>query len=305
VLSAFHVLPSFCGKTHSLASPLFGGQASDTNIYRILTDPSAKGIYYFNRFRQTGTWGTELKPENEWGKIECDPIVPETLWNQVNQIIEEQQASWKRPGKPPVHVFGSLLHCACGHKMYMRPKYPKYLCRKCHNKISVDELEGIFHKEMKTYFAQPDRIAEHLKAASKNLAGKETLLTAHEREIQKVREQMTRTHQLYVEGQITAQGFGQFYKPAEERLNQLTAALPKLQAEVDFLKVNKVSATEVLHEATTLHDRWPTLPSEDKRKTAEALAEQIVIGEAEIDIKWTWRPTSEELCKTQQRLGLG
>jgi site-specific DNA recombinase len=131
----------------------------DTNIYRILTDTSAKGVYYFNRFRQTGTWRTELKPENEWGKVECEAIVPETLWNQVNQIIEEQLKSWKRPGKAPVHVFGSLLHCACGHKMYMRSKYPKYSCRKCHNKISISDLEEIFHKEMKAFFAQPERIS--------------------------------------------------------------------------------------------------------------------------------------------------
>ena len=71
---------------------------------------------------------------------------------------------------------------------------------------------------------------------------------------------MHRTHRLYFEEQITAQGFGDFYKPAEERLNQLNVELPKLEAEVDFLKVNKLSADDVIHEATTLHDRWPKLP---------------------------------------------
>lgn len=30
---------------------------------------------------------------------------------------------------------------------------------------------------------------------------------------------------------LTVQGFGQFYKPAEERLNQLLTELPKLEAE--------------------------------------------------------------------------
>jgi len=277
----------------------------DTNIFRILTDTSAKGVYYFNRVRQTGTWRMETKPENEWGKIECEPIVPESLWTQVNQIIEEQSGSWKRPGKAPVHVFGSLLHCACGSKMYVRAKYPKYFCRKCCNKIPLPDLENIFHQEMKAFFAQPERIAQHLTDANKNLSEKGTLLSAHEREIQKVREDMTRTHRLYLDGQITPQGFGQFYKPAEERLNQLQAQLPKLQAEVDFLKVNKLSADEVLREAATLHARWPGLTADDKRKIAEALVEKVVIGDNEIDITWSWRPTSEELCKSQQKLGLG
>src|ERR1041385_5460545 len=57
----------------------------DTQVLRVLIDPSAKGIYYFNRFRQTGkSWKTEPKPESEWGKVECPAIVPESLWNQVN-----------------------------------------------------------------------------------------------------------------------------------------------------------------------------------------------------------------------------
>ena len=50
-------------------------------------------------------------------------------------------------------------------------------------------------------------------------------LQAHEREIQKVRDEMTRTHRLYIDEQITAQGFGEFYKPAEVRLNQLVSEL--------------------------------------------------------------------------------
>jgi site-specific DNA recombinase len=70
-------------------------------------------------------------------------------------------------------------------------------------------------------------------------------------------------------------------------LNQLSAELPKLQAEVDFLRVNKFSADDILHEANTLHDRWPSLPLEDKRKIAESLVEKIVMGENEIDITFS------------------
>jgi site-specific DNA recombinase len=148
-------------------------------------------------------------------------------------------------------------------------------------------------------------IAEHLKAADKNLSEKQTLLVAHEREIHKVREEMTCTHRLYLDGQITAQGFGEFYKPAEERLNQLSAGFPKLQAEVDFLKMNQLSADDILHEANTLYARWPKLPLDDKRKIAESLVEKITIGDKEIDITFSYLPTSEEVCKYQQGLRPG
>ena len=113
---------------------------------------------------------------------------------------------------------------------------------------------------------------------------------------------MTRTHRLYLDGQITSQGFGQFYKPAEERLNQLTAELPKLQAEVDFLKVNTLSADEILNEAGTLYGRWPSLPMDEKRKIAESLVEKITIGDAEIDITFSYLPAAEEACINQQTL---
>ena len=71
---------------------------------------------------------------------------------------------------------------------------------------------------------------------------------------------MTRTHRLYLDGHITPQGFGQFYKPARREAKPAASELPKLQAEIDFLKVNNLSTDEVLHEAQTLYDRWPTLP---------------------------------------------
>ena len=52
------------------------------------------------------------------------------------------------------------------------------------------------------FFAQPERIAEYLRQANKNLSEKETLLHAHEKEVQKVRDEMTHTHRLYLDGEI-------------------------------------------------------------------------------------------------------
>jgi site-specific DNA recombinase len=190
--------------------------------------------------------------------------------------------------------------------MYVRTGSPKYVCRECNNKIPIVDMEAIFHDELKGFFANHDRIAAHLTEANQNLAEKQTLLAAHEREIQKIRDEMTRTHRLYLDGGITSQGFGQFYKPAEEKLNQLLVELPKLQAEVDFLKVNNLSADEVLAEAKTLYDRWPELPTDSKRKIAESIVEKIVVGDGEIEINLSCLPTSEELTKSQQTLrGLG
>ena len=189
--------------------------------------------------------------------------------------------------------------------MYVRAGSPKYVCRKCCNKIPIVDLEAIFHQEMKAFFAQPKRIARHLQEADRNLVEKSAMLDTHKREIQKVRDEMHQTHQLYLKQQISGDGFRDLYKPVEKRLNQLQAELPKLEAEVDFLRVNKLSAADILHEANSLYDQWPKMPVESKRKIAESLVEKIVIGEGEIDITFSYLPSSEELCKNQQGLRPG
>ena len=275
----------------------------DTSIQRILSESSAKGVYVFNTMRMTGTWRTETKPESEWGRAECPPIVSEDLWNQVNQIIEEQLKSWKKPGKPPVHLFSgsSLAPAATG--CMSPPTARNTSAANAATRYPLPTLESITRSELKVFFGEPKRIAGHLRQADRNLAEKSALLDTHKREIQKAKEEMHQTHQLYLHKQISGDGFRDLFAPAEERMKQLQAELPKLEAEVDFLKVNKLSADDVLHEANTLHDRWPKLPFEDKRKIVEALIEKIVIGNGEIDITFSHLPSPEEQCKNQQRLG--
>lgn len=274
----------------------------DMHVTRVLVESSAKGIYYFNRVKKNGDWRYVEKPESEWGKVVCEPIVPEALWDDVNRIIEEQLKTNKWPGKLPAHTFSNIAWCTCGGKMYVRNGTPKYLCRKCNNKIPVDDLEAIFHEELSAFFIAPEKIAAHLIEANQTIADKEKLLTTHQQAIEKVRTEMRGTHQLYLDGSITSQGFGEFYKPAEERLNQLIKELPKLQAEMDYLRVNELSADAVLTEARALYGRWPSLAVDEKRKIAESLCQRITIGRDEIDLTLSYLPTSEEQCNSQQKL---
>jgi len=62
-----------------------------------------------NRIRKTGSWAGTEKPEEEWGKTECEAIVTADLWDQVNRIIEESLKAWKKPGKVPMNPFGNRI----------------------------------------------------------------------------------------------------------------------------------------------------------------------------------------------------
>ena len=80
--------------------------------------------------------------------------------------------------------------------------------------------------ELHQFYGSKDQVAVRLNYARKNLVDTEQALASLQRQIVKVREDMKQTHQLYLEGHVTPQGFGEFYKPAEERLNQY--CLPNL-----------------------------------------------------------------------------
>ena len=149
--------------------------------------------------------------------------------------------------------------------MYVAKDSGKYFCRKCCNKIPAEKLENTVHNQLQKYFGEPKLIAEPLQEAAHNLVEKSALLDTHRRKIQKVKDEMRQTHQLYLDKQISGDGFRDLNAPAEERKKHLEAELPRLEAEADFLKINNPSTKDVVGESLTLYERWPHLPQEEKR----------------------------------------
>lgn len=101
---------------------------------------------------------------------------------------------------------------------------------------------------------------------------------------------------------ITDKALGEYHRPAEEQLKQLFEQLPRLEAEVSVLKVNNVSAEEVIYEAKTLYEQWPKLDNDQKRTIIEATFERIEFWDGKLRIRYSGLPTSEELCKNQQQM---
>jgi site-specific DNA recombinase len=186
--------------------------------------------------------------------------------------------------------------------MYVFSRSPKYICPECRNKITVEDMEGVFHDELNDFFVSQDKIKGHLANANQNLADKKVRLEAHTRQIEKVRTEMRKTYQLYQEDQITPEGFGKVYRPLEDQERALTAELPKLQAEVDAIEMHQISAEEVLAEATGLHRKWPHFGQEEKRRIIESIVEKVTLSGDTIDITWSYLTSSEELTKRQRNV---
>ena len=279
-----------------------GSQFTDTTVDRLLRDPTAKGVRRANYTKSTGDkkhW--VVKPESEWVLTEVEPIVSVDLWQQCNALLDERREKGKRPGKRPVHLFAGVAFCHCGEKMYPPSNTPKYVCRKCRNKIPMADLEGVFQEQLKEFFISPTEIASYLAQADETISAKLELLDSLESERRKLRDEMEKVYRLYVADGISVDGFRQTYGPLEERAKQLTDELPRLQAEVDYLRIQQLSRDEVLSEARDLYSRWPQLTAEEKQRIVEAVVQRIVIGEKDVAIDLCYVPSFSEIVATGQR----
>ena len=71
---------------------------------------------------------------------------------------------------------------------------------------------------------------------------------------------------LFLDDELTSEGFGRIYRPLEERLKGMDEELPRLQGEVDFLKVQFLARDEILSGARDLYGRWDSLTKDDLNK---------------------------------------
>lgn len=278
-----------------------GANFTDTTVSRLLRDPAAKGTKRNNHTRGRDGNGQATQPEEEWVYTKVEPIVSEELWEQCNAILDSQEKKRTKPARKAVNLFAGVTYCGCGSKMYVLSNSPKYTCLKCRNKIATGDLEEIFHEQLKAFFFSPEEISNYLRQADQVIAEKEDLLQSLTEEERKIRQEMSKVYKLYMDDEITSKGFGEYYKPLEERLAQMQDRIPELEAEIDFLKIQHLSSDQMLQEARDLYTRWPNLSTDEKRAIVEHITEQITITNDEVTITLAYLPTSSELMAKEQQ----
>ena len=274
-----------------------GAHFTSKTVTRLLQDPTAKGIHRGNyTTRNSQTNQCSIKPESEWYLHEVEALVSEDIWNECNKLIDDSYSKQKRPAKKPVHIFAGIAHCECGQIMYVPSNSPKYICRGCRNKISIDDLDGIFCDEIKGYSLSPEAIAHYLKSSNESATAKERLIAVQQEELQRVRKEIQRTFDLYQQEKLDAEGFSKFHAPLEERRKQLEAEIPRLEAQVDILNVNTLSAAEIASQASNLYDHWQTMQPEEKRGIIEVITDKIIIGKDEITVSLSYSPSCKDMA---------
>lgn len=279
-----------------------GSKFTDTTVVRLIQDTTAKGIYRSNHTYRDAKGKLHLKPEEEWIHTPVPALISPELWEECNSLITRRVHGNQKRARTAVHLFAGLLHCGCGQKMYVFSRSPKYICKRCKNKIPMEDLEEIFRAELEAFFIDPVKLQKLLAVSSQELVEKERHLDQHRKQLDTIKDEMEKTYRLYQESQISTQGFGKIYKPLEEREAELSLELAKLEGEYDAMKIHQISAEEVTKEATHLQEIWPRLDQSEKRRIVESITEKIVITVDEINITFSYLPSSEELIKEQRNL---
>lgn len=279
-----------------------GAKFTDTTIERLLRDPTAKGERRANYTRSQGrgkAWA--LKPEEEWVVSSVQAVVSGDVWDQAIAILDDRRAKSEKPARRAVHLFTGLVRCECGQKMYVPWKVPKYVCYECRNKIGVADLEAVFQEQLKGFLLSPEDVANYLGQADDEIRSREERLSSLEDDLGRVRADMEKFHRLYLADQISMDGFGRQYRPLEEREKALQEEVPRLQGELDFLRIQAMAKDDILAGAKDLSARWPALSSQEKRQIVEAVVEAVRVGKEDVEIDLGYFPSSAEIATQRQR----
>jgi site-specific DNA recombinase len=270
-----------------------GRPFKNTTVERLLLDATAKGEHRANytKARPDGK-GWDFKPEHEWVVSQVEPIVTEEVWRQANAILASHRRGKRPVARRPVHLFAGLTFCHCGERMYVPSNTPKYVCRKkgCRNKVPQADLERVFAEQLRLFALSPEEVARSLAEKDEELQAKAALLDGLRLEATRLKAEADKLYALYLKDELTSRGFGERNTPIEERRVQIEEELPRLQGEIDFLRIEHLSGEEVAAEALDLYRRWEDLSPEDRRAIIQAIVERVTVGKDEIEITLAYLP---------------
>ena len=269
-----------------------GSRFSDTTVARLIADPTARGLHRANYTRtddRSKNWS--LKPEDEWVYTPVEAIVSEELWDRCNAVLNARRGSRKPQTRKPVHLFAGFTACGCGGKMNVWSNSPKYVCAACRNKIPADDLEAVYREQLRGFLLSPDQLAAHYEAANETIAEREKLIASMEAELRRIGTEDERLYQLYLADGLTPGDFKRRQRPLSERRAQLEEELPRVQAQLDVIRIGMASHGETLEEARDLWSRWEELSREEKRSIIETITDRIVVHKEEVEIHLLYIPS--------------
>jgi site-specific DNA recombinase len=169
--------------------------------------------------------------------------------------------------------------------------------------MPIGDLEAVYREQLHHFLISPDEIDAHDAAAVEAMREKERLIASAEAELRRIETEDENLFQLYAARELTKEDFGRRHRPLSERRGQLEDELPRVQAELDILRISTFSRKEALGEARDLTARWADLPLQEKRQIVEAITDRIVIGKEDVEITLLHLPSGSDSQKATRPHG--
>jgi site-specific DNA recombinase len=276
------------------------GPWTTTTLRRILTDSVYCGVKIANYSRSRGdkkSW--VLKPENEWIRTSVDPIVDQETWSKVQVMIGKLPGrTQKRTPKEGRYLFGGLLTCECGTKLYVIPykgmSGNRYVCRNCKNKVDEDDVLSVLRKALRDMVLSPERLA--CKDFPDEDGDLKKRIGVLKKDLKTVQGRIKKAHELYAAGKIDQKGFSERYDPLREQQETIEKELPRLQMEIDSAEVKRNSREYVIRQAETFSQMWDKLNESQKRELARKLVAGATVGRDQVELAFRYMPEFTPPC---------
>lgn len=264
-----------------------GGNFHGSTVKRWLRDPISKGLRRANYTQEsTVNQAMRIKPQEEWYFHKCPAIVSEELWQQVNDILDAQDAERKPILNRKVHLFTNYIFCHCGSRMNVRSRLTHYKCtsKDCTNKIPRDVLEEAFKSRLDEFLDSKKELETYFNQSGNTLKQKEQELELAKKKHSDVQEQLQKLLDLHLQGQIPTEAFSEYHSKPYEQSLQLQQQIASLEAEVVSYSVQQESTSYLIEHSKKIYEKWHDYPRDKKREIIESVLESVVIGADTIDL---------------------
>ncbi len=269
-----------------------GGKWTDNTVGRNLPCTSAKGVSATNKTTTDAEGNRVPRPESEWNHYECERLVSDEIWDEVQRLAGVEPEPSPSPAKTPaapriVHPFAGLAFCACGEKMRVPSNTPKYVCPSCRTKIPIDDLEGIFQDELGDFLA--DRKDLLARFVADPVAGKRSLaISKTQAVLQKLEFERDNVLSLFHAKKLSFQEFGERNQPLEAKIASTRETLQSLErSETDISDAEAVDPVAFCHQ-------WPQMSPQSRRAIATAFLDRVVIGDRKLDFMFRFGDSPAE-----------
>lgn len=279
-----------------------------TTLKRLLVDPVYKGERRANYTKSKGdgrSW--VMKDEKDWVFTEVEPLVTAEVWGAAQAVFRERTGKTSRGvPKETSYMFGGLLRCHCGTKMYVLPyqgmKIPRYICRTCRNKINENAILDQLLKAIETIVVSPDQVLFSKAADEEKISQRKELLQSHKRDLLSIRRKIDLTFDLLHDGTLCKGVFAERFQQLNDRKEQIEADISRIEVENAIAQETINNRGFILQQAENLVKMWDIFTVDEKAEIVREIVETVVIAPETLTFSINYLSNITPLCKDDRRV---